>query len=100
MNGNENVDLLYRLSETISSSLDLEAVLEGVMDEVVKATRAERGFIVLTEPVTEEGSRKQFFYAQRGIDQSTIDAPDFRFSRGVVEQVIQLANPLLTSDAQ
>lgn len=100
MNGNENIDLLYRLSETISSSLDLEPVLEGVMDEVVKATRAERGFIVLTEPVTEEGSRKQFFYAQHGIDQSTIDAPDFRFSRGVVEQVIQRAEPLLTSDAQ
>lgn len=100
MNGTENIDLLYRLSETISSSVDLETVLEGVMDEVVKATRAERGFIVLTEPVTEGGSHKQFFYAQRGIDQSTIDAPDFRFSRGVVEQVIQRGEPLLTSDAQ
>ena len=100
MNSNENIDLLYRLSETISSSLDLETVLEGVMDEVVKATHAERGFIVLTEPVTEGGSRRQFFYAQRGIDQSTIDAPDFRFSRGVVEQVIQKSEPLLTSDAQ
>ena len=100
MSGNENVDLLYRLSETISSSLDLETVLEGVMDEVVKATRAERGFIVLTEPVTGGGLRKQFFYAQRGIDQSTIDAPDFRFSRGVVEQVVQHGEPLLASDAQ
>jgi transcriptional regulator with GAF, ATPase, and Fis domain len=100
MSNTENIDLLYRLSETISSSLDMDTVLEGVMDEVVKATHAERGFIVLSEPVTEGGSRKQFFYAQRGIDQSTIDAPDFRFSRGVVEQVVQRGEPLLTSDAQ
>jgi serine phosphatase RsbU (regulator of sigma subunit) len=100
MHDTNNIDLLYRLSGTISSSLDLDDVLEGVMDEVVKATHAERGFIVLTEPVTEASSRKQFFYAQRGIDMSTIDAPDFRFSRGVVEQVIHQGEPLLTSDAQ
>ena len=100
MSDPERMDLIYRLSETISSSLNLDTVLEGVMDEVVKATQAERGFIVLTEPVTEAASLKQFFYAQRGIDQLTIDAPEFLFSRSIVEQVIQRGQPLLTSDAQ
>lgn len=91
----EHLALLYRLSQTFNSSLDLGAVLNQVIDEVIAATRAERGFVMLAEP---EG--KLVFRAARGIDQQTIEEPGFQVSRGVIERVASRGQPMLTSDAQ
>jgi GAF domain-containing protein len=101
----DRFNLLYRLSQTMTSSLDLDEILNGVMDEVVSATRAERGFIMLwaSQPYAEasdDSSEKLEVYTARGIDKSTINAPEFLFSRGVVEQVAREGQPVLTSDAQ
>lgn len=90
--------LLYRLSQTFSSSLNLDEVLNLVMDEVISATNAERGFVMLRE---HDGQAPALvFRAARGMDQSTIDDPQFQVSRGVVEQVAREGQPVLTSDAQ
>lgn len=91
----DRLALLYRLSQTFSSSLDLDKVLNRVMDEVVAATRAERGFVMLREA---DGSLA--FRVARGMDQETIDDPQFQISRGVVERVAEEGRPMLTSDAQ
>ena len=91
----EHLALLYRLSQTFNSSLDLDEVLNRVMDEVIAVMRAERGFVMLHE----ENGRPVFRVA-RGIDQSTIDEPHFQVSRGVVERVAREGQPILTSDAQ
>ena len=45
--------LLYRVSQTFNSSLDLDTVLNRVMDEVIALTSAERGFVMLRD---EDGS--------------------------------------------
>jgi GAF domain-containing protein len=45
----ERLRLLYRLSQTFNSSLDLDEVLNRVMDEVIAITQAERGFVMLPE---------------------------------------------------
>lgn len=89
------LDLLYRISQTINSSLDLEVVMESLMDEVISATRAERGFLMLFN----EDHQLEFRTA-RGMDQKTIEESDFNISRGIVERVAAEANPLLTSNAQ
>ena len=39
--------LLYQLSQTFNSSLDLDEVLDHVMDEVIQALSAERRFVAL-----------------------------------------------------
>jgi sigma-B regulation protein RsbU (phosphoserine phosphatase) len=91
----DRLALLYRLSQTFNSSLDLDEVLNRVMDEVVAATRAERGFVMLREP---DGSLA--FRVARGMDRATIDDPQFQISRGVVERVAQEGQPMLSSDAQ
>jgi sigma-B regulation protein RsbU (phosphoserine phosphatase) len=91
----ERLDLLYRLSQTFSSSLDLDEVLNRVMDEVIAATRAERGFVMLREPDGELS-----FRVARGMARETIDDPQFQISRGVVERVADEGQPVLTSDAQ
>jgi serine phosphatase RsbU (regulator of sigma subunit) len=91
----DRLALLYRLSQTFSSSLDLDEVLNRVMDEVIAATRAERGFTMLREP---DGDLT--FRAARGMDHETIDDPQFQVSRSVVERVAREGQPVLTSDAQ
>jgi sigma-B regulation protein RsbU (phosphoserine phosphatase) len=65
------------------------------MDEVIAATRAERGFLVLRE-----ADGRPVFRAARGLDQRTIDTPAFQVSRSVVERVAREGRPQLTSDAQ
>lgn len=91
----EHLALLSRLSHTFNSSLDLDEVLNRVMDEVIAVMRAERGFVMLRE---EDGSLT--FRVARGMDQHTIDAPQFQVSRSVVERVAREGVPVLTSDAQ
>jgi sigma-B regulation protein RsbU (phosphoserine phosphatase) len=92
---NERLALLYNLSQTFNSSLDLNEVLNSVIDQVIAATHAERGFIVLRE---NEGSL--VFQAARGINHTNIDDPQFQISRGLIDQVIHDGEALLTSNAQ
>jgi sigma-B regulation protein RsbU (phosphoserine phosphatase) len=91
----DRLDLLYRLSQTFNSSLDLDQVLNRVMDEVIAATRAERGFVMLREP-----DGRLSFRVARGMERETIDDPQFQISRSVVERVADEGQPVLTSDAQ
>jgi sigma-B regulation protein RsbU (phosphoserine phosphatase) len=99
-NTTDRLALLYHLSQTFNSSLDLDEVLNRVMDEVVAATRAERGFVMLAGPAVEAGDGELVFRAARGMDQTTIEEPRFQVSRSVVERVAREGKPLLTSDAQ
>jgi sigma-B regulation protein RsbU (phosphoserine phosphatase) len=91
----ERLELLYHLSQTFNASLDLAEVLNRVMDEVIAALKAERGFLMLVDPDGE-----LHFRTARGLDQQSIDQPEFQISRGVVEQVARDGKPVLTSDAQ
>jgi serine phosphatase RsbU (regulator of sigma subunit) len=92
---NDRLALLYRLSQTFNSSLDLDEVLNRVMDEIIDATRAERGFVMLREA---DGTL--VFRVARGMGHAEIDDPQFQISRGVVERVASEGQPMLTSDAQ
>jgi len=91
----DRLALVYQLSKTFNSSLNLEDVLNTVMDEVISATHAERGFVVLRAV---DGQLE--FSAARGVDQATIGQPEFQISRGVMEQVARDGEGVLTSDAQ
>jgi sigma-B regulation protein RsbU (phosphoserine phosphatase) len=91
----DRLALLYRLSQTFTSTLDLDEVLNRVMDEVIAATRAERGFVMLRET----GDRLVFRVA-RGMDRETIDDPQFQVSRSVVDRVAREGEAMLTADAQ
>jgi phosphoserine phosphatase RsbU/P len=93
----DRLALLYHLSQTFNSSLDLDEVLNLVMDEVIAATRAERGFVMLKEDNQEETLT---FRVARGLDQQTIYDPQFQISRSIVERVAKEGKAVLTSDAQ
>lgn len=87
--------LLYNLNRTISSSLDLEEVLDQVMDQVITAINAERGYIVLRN-----SAGQLDFKAARGIDQQNIADPQLEVSLGIIEKVLEECEPILTVNAQ
>lgn len=91
----DRLSLLYRLSQTFNTSLDLNEVLDKVIDEVIEILHAERGFVMLFGP---DGS--QTFSAARGLERKTIDQPQFQVSQSVVQKVFTEGQPILTSDAQ
>ena len=91
----DRLSLLLRLTQAFNSSLDLDEILTRLMDEVIAATRAERGFVML---LNEDG--RLSFRAARGLDQRTIETPEFEISRGVVTQVADSGQAILTSNAQ
>jgi sigma-B regulation protein RsbU (phosphoserine phosphatase) len=91
----DRLALLYNLSQTFNSSLDLDEVLNRVIDEVIVATRAERGFVMLRD-----GQGRLAFHVARGMDQNTIQDPVFQISLGIVEGVARDGQPVLTGDAQ
>jgi phosphoserine phosphatase RsbU/P len=91
----DRLALLYHLAQTFNSTLDLDQVLNRVIDEVIIATRAERGFVML-----HEADGRLAFRVARGIDQQTIDDPAFQVSRSVVEKVALEGQAILTYDAQ
>ncbi len=91
----DRLALLYHLSQTFNSSLDLDEVLNLVMDEVIVATHAERGFVMLYDGQGQLGVR-----VGRGVDQNTIDDPMFQVSLSTVESVARTGQPVITSDAQ
>lgn len=91
----DRLALLYRVTQAFNSSLELEAVLNAVIDEVIAATRAERGFVMLRGPDGQLTAR-----TARGLDQRTLSAPEFQVSRGIVERVAREGRPLLASDAR
>ena len=91
----DRLALLYHLAQTFNSTLDLDQVLNRVIDEVIVATRAERGFVML-----KEADGRLTFRVARGIDQQTIEDPAFQVSRSIVEKVAAEGQPIIAYDAQ
>lgn len=91
----ERLALLYELSQAINGSLDLDEVLNLVIDQVIQALRAERGFVMLFDD-----SGRLAFRVARGMDQHIIHDPVFQVSLSVVEGVARQGQPVLTGDAQ
>jgi len=91
----EHLALLLEASELLTSSLDIEEILNILMDQVIKVINAERGFILLRDEIDREWQ----FRTARAIDRESIDRDDFRISRSLVDRVAREGVSLLTSDA-
>ncbi len=50
----EELSVLHRIAESISTNLDLEAVLRGIVEIVVKVTRADACLLYLFDPMNHE----------------------------------------------
>ncbi|MDY7040734.1 MAG: GAF domain-containing protein, partial [Chloroflexota bacterium] len=87
---------LHEVTRAVSSTLDLEAILRAVLDAAIRATGAERGYVVLLD--SETGGLAPC--VARNLDQETIARDDFQVSRTIVERVALDGIPILTVNAQ
>lgn len=85
-------ETLFEISGILNSSLDPTVVLESAMDQVIRLTGAERGFIMLVE----EGSLR--FQVARNLDQETVEGGEV-ISRTLVHRVLETGKSELTLDA-
>lgn len=86
--------LLYEVARDLSSSLELEVVLEKVMDRVITLMRAARGFIVLVDP--DNGTLS----VQMSIGEADPEkARQFLGSKTVIEQVVRSGQAVVATDA-
>ncbi|NDJ61460.1 MAG: SpoIIE family protein phosphatase [Chloroflexi bacterium] len=103
---------LYQVSRTINSSLEFAEVLNSVMDAVMDATRAQRGFLMIADP----GTHALEVRVARGVDDGKVGGKigtstsasaadgkaeeDSPYSTTIVRHVVMTLEPLLTNNAQ
>ena len=90
-----NMIALAEVGEVVNSSLELEEVLRVVMDNIVRLTRAERGFLMLREPDGQMMTR-----LARNWGMESINDTELTISRTVVQRVIDSGEPIITTNAQ
>lgn len=94
--GQDPLTAVYRVSQSLGTSLNLNEVLNNVMDAAIELTGAERGFLVLVE----KGSEQLSLRAARNIAQETLDDDDMEVSRTFIQSVVTSGEGVVTTDAQ
>ncbi len=87
---------LYRVSQVLGTSLNLDEVLNQVMDAVIGLTEAQRGFLMLVE----EGSQELTVRVGRNMEQGTLDGKEMEVSRTVIRTVLDSGSGVVTTNAQ
>jgi K+-sensing histidine kinase KdpD len=88
------LEALYNVSKLLGSSLDLQTVLNQVMDSIIELTNAERGFLLLRDDDGQVDVK-----AARNLDQQTLSSDKFRYSRTIVNQVMDTGESVVTTNA-
>jgi adenylate cyclase len=90
-----NLLALAGIGQVVNSTLELDAVLQIVMDTIVRLTRAERGFLMLRDERNQMTTR-----IARNWEQESINPNEFAISRTIMQKVIDTGEPVLTTNAQ
>lgn len=87
---------LAHTAALINSTLDLKEVLSRAMDTVIGLTDAERGYIMLRN----EESGEMEYMVGRKIGRESVEDGEFIISHGIINEVINSAQPVVTTNAQ
>ncbi len=90
----EHMLTLYQISGVMNSSLEFDEALNNVMNAVMQATKAQRGFLMIADEDTEALQ----VLVSKGIDGETIEKEGY--STTIVNEVKNSREPLLTNNAQ
>ncbi|MCQ3938219.1 MAG: hypothetical protein DPW18_14400 [Chloroflexi bacterium] len=90
-----NMLALAEIGQVINSSLELDEVLRIVMDNIVRLTKAERGFLMLRD---ENG--QMITRTARNWEMESINSSEKNVSRTVVQRVIDTGESVVTTNAQ
>ncbi len=90
------LETLYDIAKMLNSTLEFDEVLRLVMEQVISFVNAERGFLALVNPETNEID----FTIALDKEGKPIDRTAYKNSRSTVNCVVQTREPILTDDAQ
>lgn len=90
-----NMLALADVGQVINSSLELDQALRIVMDNIVRLTKAERGFLMLRDETGEMTIRMG-----RNWEMESINASEKNVSSTVVQRVIETSEAIVTTNAQ
>jgi adenylate cyclase len=90
-----NLLALTEISQVVNSSLELDEVLRIVMDNIVRLTGAERGFLMLRDDTGQMTPR-----VARNWEQESLNESEHAVSRTVIKRVIETGEAILTTNAQ
>ncbi len=90
-----NLIALTEISQVINSTLELDEVLRIVMDNIVRLTGAERGFLMLTDENGQMSTRIARNWVQESLNES-----EFAISKTVIQRVIDAGEAIMTTNAQ
>jgi Nif-specific regulatory protein len=85
---------LYEVVKIINSSLDLQEVLTRVLDLAIRRLRAERGMILLLDPITSQLRTRVVRNINEGEHESK------RSPQSIVREVIQSGQSVMSADAR
>lgn len=91
----ERVIGLYEVGRIVNSTRDLSAVLEDIVDLALKRFNAERGMVLLTDPVT----GKLAIRVARNLKTGREEEGE-AISHGVVERVVKEGKSMVSADAR
>ena len=91
----KNLIALTEIGQVINSSLELDEVLRIVMDNIIKLTEAERGFLMLRDDTGQMSTR-----IARNWEQESLNQNEYAVSRTVMQRVIETGESILTTNAQ
>jgi PAS domain S-box-containing protein len=91
----KNLIALTDIGHIINSSLELDEVLRIVMDNIIKLTEAERGFLMLRDESGNMATR-----VARNWEQESLNEKEYSVSRTVIQRVIETGESVLTTNAQ
>lgn len=89
------IQKIVKASARITTSLELEEVLEEVMRSVIELSGAERAYLMLNEP---DGGKLNI-RATHHWEGNDVDAVDIEFSHSVVKDAFEKNEPILTMNA-
>jgi Nif-specific regulatory protein len=90
----QNVVGLYEVVKIINSTLNLEEVLNRVLDVAIRRLRAERGMILLLDPITSQLRTR----VVRNINEDAGGSK--RSPQSIVKEVIQSGQSIMSADAR
>jgi PAS domain S-box-containing protein len=91
----KSLTAITKVGSVVNSSLELEEVLRIVMDNIVRLTGAERGFLMLKDETGEMVTQ-----VARNWTQESIKSGEGVTSRTVVQRVIESGEAIVTTNAQ
>ncbi len=91
----KNLLALADIGQVVNSTLELDEVLRIVMDNIIKLTSSERGFLMLRDETGQMSTR-----VARNWEQESLNEREHSVSRTVIQRVIESGQSVLTTNAQ